>query len=324
MTCTTLHRDGIEPALFRQLLGCFPTGVAVITTRAADGTPVGLTCNSFSSVSLEPPLVLFSLRKESRLMATFAEAEGFAINILSQRQDALSGRFASSKIADKFEGVAWHAGPLGMPIVEDCLASFECSLHARHEAGDHHVFIGEVRHMSSGPADQALVFYKGAYMMLAESLRNLVVQGRLGSPDIDEAYRTLYGTLLRLACERASDGEIDAIEAAVDDIEAHQATDTLAQRIDSASRFFSAIAAAGHNEALTLMAQTMTTVLRERMTHVPVRPRPDLFPLRRKVVRCLRARDADGAAAALDELIDKLRKGSEAQAGTDAAPAEAR
>ena len=151
-----------------------------------------------------------------------------------------------------------------------------------------------------------------------------VVQGRLGSPDIDEAYRTLYGTLLRLACERASDGEIDAIEAAVDDIEAHQATDTLAQRIDSASRFFSAIAAAGHNEALTLMAQTMTTVLRERMTHVPVRPRPDLFPLRRKVVRCLRARDADGAAAALDELIDKLRKGSEAQAGTDAAPAEAR
>jgi DNA-binding FadR family transcriptional regulator len=160
--------------------------------------------------------------------------------------------------------------------------------------------------------------------MLAESLRNLVVQGRLGSPDIDEAYRTLYGTLLRLACERASDGEIDAIEAAVDDIEGHQATDTLAQRIDSASRFFSAIATAGHNEALTLMAQTMTTILRERMTHVPVRPRPDLFPLRRKVVHCLRARDADGAAAALDELIDKLRKGGELQAGADAVPAVAR
>lgn len=315
MTSTTLHRDAIEPTLFRQLLGCFPTGVAIITTRTADGRPAGLTCNSFSSVSLEPPLVLFSLRKASSLLGTFAEADAFAINILSERQDALSSRFASSKIADKFEGVAWRLGPLGMPIIEDCLASFECSVHARHEAGDHDVFIGEVKHMSGGPADQALVFYKGAYMMLAESLRALVIQGRLGSADLDEAYRTLYGTLLRLACERATESEIDAIEAAVDGIERHQATDSLDQRIESASGFFSAIAAAGHNEALTLMAQTMTTILRERMTHViPVRPRPDVFPLRRKVVLCLRRRDAGGAAAALDELITKLRTGGDAAA----------
>lgn len=311
---TATHGASIEPALFRQLLSCFPTGVAVITTTAADGQPAGLTCNSFSSVSLEPPLVLFSLRKASSLVGAFSEADAFAINILSQSQDALSGRFASSKIADKFEGVAWHAGPLGMPIIEDCLASFECSVHARHDAGDHYIFIGEVRHMSGGGADHALVFYKGAYMMLAESLRTLVVQGRLGSADLDEAYRTLYGTLLRLACDRASEAELDAVEAAVDDIERHQADDSLAQRIDSASRFFSAIAAAGHNEALTLMAQTMTTILRERMTHViPVRPRPDLFPLRRKVVLCLRRRDADGAVAALDELITKLRKGGDVQ-----------
>jgi DNA-binding FadR family transcriptional regulator len=146
-------------------------------------------------------------------------------------------------------------------------------------------------------------------MMLAESLRKLVVQGQMGDADIDEAYRSLYGTLLRLACERASEAELDAVEAAVDGIEQHLPTDSLAQRIESASRFFSAIAAAGHNEALTLMAQTMTTVLRERMTHViPVLPRPDLFPIRRKVVHCLRRRDADGAAAALHELIAKLRK----------------
>ena len=316
MTSATLQLDAIEAKLFRQLLGCFPTGVAVITTRAADGRPAGLTCNSFSSVSLEPPLVLFSLRKASSLLGTFAEADGFAINILSERQDALSGRFASSKIADKFEGVAWRPGRLGMPIIEDCLASFECSVHARHEAGDHDIFIGEVKHMGGGgPADRALVFYKGAYMMLAESLRALVIQGRLGSADLDEAYRTLYGTLLRLACERATDGEIDSIEAAVDAIEQHQDADSLDQRIESASRFFSAIAAAGHNEALTLMAQTMTTILRERMTHViPVRPRPDLFPLRRKVALCLRRRDADGAAGALDELITKLRKGGDVPA----------
>src|SRR5206468_2060816 len=134
----------------------------VITTRTPDGRPAGLTCNSFSSVSLEPPLVLFSLRKESRLLDAFRRAEGFAINILSQRQDALSGRFASSRIEDKFEGVSWRPGVLDLPLIEDCLAAFECSLYACHEAGDHYVFIGEVKNMDSGPADQALVFYKGA------------------------------------------------------------------------------------------------------------------------------------------------------------------
>ena len=154
--------DAIDPKLFRQLLGCFPTGVAVVTTSSADGSPAGLTCNSFSSVSLEPPLVLFSLRKASSLLRAFVEADTFAINILSQSQDLLSARFASSKIADKFEGVAWRPGALGTPLIDDCLASFECSVHARHEAGDHEVFIGEVRHMTTGSADHALVFHSPA------------------------------------------------------------------------------------------------------------------------------------------------------------------
>ncbi len=308
----TLPPQDIDPKRLRQLLGCFPTGVAVITTRTADGQPAGLTCNSFSSVSLEPPLVLFSLRKASSLVSVFSEADAFAINILSQRQDALSGRFASSRITDKFEGVAWRPGPLGMPVIDECLASFECSVHARHDAGDHYIFIGEVKHMGEGGMggnEHALVFYKGAYMMLAQSLRTLVMQGKPGTVDIDEAYRTLYGTLLRLACERASDEDIDAVEAAAAEVEGHGPDDTLAQRIESASGFFSAIAAAGHNEALILMAQTMTTILRERMLHViPVRPRPDLFPLRRKLVQRLRLRDPDGAAGALDELIMRLRE----------------
>jgi flavin reductase (DIM6/NTAB) family NADH-FMN oxidoreductase RutF len=309
MSQSTLHEEAIDPKLFRQLLGSYPTGVAVITTRAADGRPVGLTCNSFSSVSLEPPLVLFSLRKASSLLATFVEADSFAINVLSQSQDALSARFASSKIEDKFEGVDWHPGPLGTPLLNDCLASFECSVHARHEAGDHDIFIGQVRHMSTDSTEHALVFYKGAYMMLAESLRKLVLEGRLNTPDIDEAYRALYGTLLRLGCERASDAEIDAVEAATHEIEEHQGEGSRPQRIEAMARFFSSIAVAGHNEALRLMAQTMTAVLRERMTHVMPSPsRPDVFPLRRKLVHCLRSRDADGAVAALDELITTLRK----------------
>jgi flavin reductase (DIM6/NTAB) family NADH-FMN oxidoreductase RutF len=317
--------EAIDPKLFRQLLGCFPTGVAIITTRTAEGKPVGLTCNSFSSVSLEPPLVLFSLRNASSLLGTFVEAGTFAINILSQSQDLLSSRFASSKIADKFEGVPWRPGPHGTPLIEDCLATFECRLHARHEAGDHQIFIGEVKHMTNGSADHALVFYKGAYMMLAESLRKLVLDGKLGTADIDEAYRALYGTLLRLACDRASDAEVDAIEAAANQIEQHQGKDALPQRIEAMASFFSSIALAGHNEALRLMAQTMTAVLRERMMHViPTNPRPDVSLLRRKAVQCLRARDAEGAAGALDELITTLRRNVEVpvDGGMVSAPAE--
>lgn len=309
--------EAIDPKLFRQLLGCFPTGVAVITTTSAEGRPVGLTCNSFSSVSLEPPLVLFSLRKASSLLATFVQADSFAINILSQSQDALSGRFASSKISDKFEGVDWAPGPLGTPLIDDCLASFECRVHARHEAGDHDIFIGEVRHMGTGSSEHALVFYKGAYMMLAESLRKQVLEGRLDTPAIDEAYRALYGTLLRLACERATDAEVDAIEAAAKDIEHLQGEQARPQRIEAIARFFSSIAMAGHNEALRLMAQTMTAVLRERLTHVmPSSPRPDVFPVRLKVVECLRARQAEGAVAALDEMITTLRRDVAAPANT--------
>lgn len=313
MSAIATQIDAIDPKLFRQLLGCFPTGVAIVTTNDAGGRPVGLTCNSFSSVSLEPPLVLFSLRKASSLLPTFTLAGSFAINILSQSQDVLSGRFASSKIADKFEGVAWRRGPLGTPLIDDCLASFECCVHARHEAGDHEIFIGEVRHMAPGSPDHALVFYKGAYMMLAESLRKLVLEGQLGTDDIDEAYRALYGTLLRLACARASEAEVDAIERAVDLIEQNQGEEALPQRIEAMASFFSSIARAGHNEALQLMARTMTAVLRERMALViPAHPRPDVFPLRRKVVQRLRARDADGAAGALDEFITALRAGATA------------
>lgn len=153
--------EAIDPKLFRQLLGCFPTGVAVVTTCNADGSPAGLTCNSFSSVSLEPPLVLFSLRKASSLLPTFVESGSFAINILSQSQDALSGRFASSRIADKFESVAWRRGPLGTPLVDDCLASFECSVHARHEAGDHVIFIGEVEQCSHQAGHTPLLYHAG-------------------------------------------------------------------------------------------------------------------------------------------------------------------
>lgn len=127
-----------------------------------------------------------------------------------------------------------------------------------------------------------------------------------------------------MACDRASDAEVDAIEDAANEIERHQGANALPQRIEAMARFFSSIALAGHNEALRLMAQTMTAVLRERMMHViPAHPRPDVFPLRRKVVHCLRRRDADGAVGALDELIKILRRDGSARAEDGTALASA-
>ena len=302
----------VDPALLRQLLGRFPTGVAIITTLDGNGQPVGLTCNSFSSVSLDPPLVLFSLRKASSSLAAFLAADTFAINLLSQQQDGLSSRFASSKITDKFHDVAWRPGELGMPALLDCMAVFACTVYARHEAGDHHIFLGEVKHMHAGLADDALVFYKGKYMMLAESLRAMMAQEQLGPAQLDEAYRTLYGALLRLACERASAAQVDAVDAAIDDLERHVAPHAQHLRVDAALRFFSAIAEAAHNQALLLTAQTMGSILRERMLlAAPVQPRPDVLPLRREVALWLRASDADRACRAMDRLIAKLREPSQ-------------
>ena len=143
--------------------------------------------------------------------------------------------------------------------------------------------------------------------------------------DVLQARIAIECQAIRLACERATDAEVDAIEAAVDEIEQHQDADALPRRIEATARFFSSITLAGHNEALRLMAQTMTTVLRERMTHViPMRPRPDVFPLRRKVVHCLRVRDAEGAVGALDELITMLRKdeGARVDGGAESVPIE--
>lgn len=151
---------------FRRALGCFPTGVAVITTRDADGRPVGLTCNSFSSVSLEPPLVLWSLRQQSRLLPAFTAHSGFGVNLLAEDQGELSAHFANSAIVDKFAGVPYRAGLDGVPVLDDCVATFHCRQFTRHAAGDHVVFIGEVMHFEQGDAENALVYFKGGYKSL--------------------------------------------------------------------------------------------------------------------------------------------------------------
>ena len=129
---------------FRTALGSFATGVTIVTTRAADGQPIGLTANSFNSLSLDPPMVLWALAKSSKSLPAFAAAEHFAVHILAADQQDLANRFAT-RGADKFGGVPTTPGErTGAPLVDGACVHIECKMHERRPAGDHAVLIGEV------------------------------------------------------------------------------------------------------------------------------------------------------------------------------------
>jgi 3-hydroxy-9,10-secoandrosta-1,3,5(10)-triene-9,17-dione monooxygenase reductase component len=149
---------------FRNALGAFTTGVTVVTTRnGAGGGDVGLTANSFNSVSLEPPMVLWSLAKTSGSLQAFAEHAYFAVHVLSNRQESLSSRFAKRGI-DKFEGLSVGRGHGDVPLLDGCSARFECRMAYRYDGGDHVIFVGEVlnfEHFGLPP----LVFQSGAYAL---------------------------------------------------------------------------------------------------------------------------------------------------------------
>lgn len=157
-----VHPAEVPGRALRQALGHYPTGVTVITTRAPDGRPVGLTCNSFASLSLDPPLVLWSLARRSPNLAVFRETTHFAINVLSAGQADLARRFANSAVADKFEGVALREPWQGVPLIEGSLAWFGCSSRDAIDAGDHTLFIGHVDTHAVLDAEP-LVFHRGAF-----------------------------------------------------------------------------------------------------------------------------------------------------------------
>jgi flavin reductase (DIM6/NTAB) family NADH-FMN oxidoreductase RutF len=135
--------EPFDPRDLRSALGCFGTGVTVVTIAAADGAPIGLTCNSFSSVSLSPPLVLWSLSLRSPNLSNFLQAPHFAVNILAADQIALARRFAQP-ISNKFEGIAHRRGIGGVPVLDDTAAGLECRNETRYYTGDHVIFIGHV------------------------------------------------------------------------------------------------------------------------------------------------------------------------------------
>lgn len=155
---------------FRDALGCFATGVTIVTGRAADGRPVGLTANSFTSVSLAPPLVLFCLDRRAESLPAFTQGRHFAINVLRADQEHLSTRFANPTI-DRFADLAVETWETGCPILSDTLVSLECDLHASHDGGDHLILVGLVRGLRSSeperppqrPGRGPLLYYRGGY-----------------------------------------------------------------------------------------------------------------------------------------------------------------
>jgi flavin-dependent trigonelline monooxygenase, reductase component len=161
--------SGLSPESFRHALGHFLTGVTVVTTVGARGEPIGLTANAFTSVSLDPPLVLVCIARSAASFAAMEQADRYAVHILHQDQHELSRLFARSVAegAKKFAGVGWHKSDGELPVLDDCLARLECTLRRRVELGDHVGYVGEVYAAASDRIAPPLAFFRGKYTSLA-------------------------------------------------------------------------------------------------------------------------------------------------------------
>lgn len=139
--------EPFEQIAFRKALSRFPTGVAVATTLSASGKPKGMTISSFNSVSMDPPLILWSIGLEATCLDDFRQASSFAINILADDQAAISQQFASAQ-EDRFAAVDWHSSSLGMPLINGAAATLDCNVWSRYPGGDHEIIIGEVIYLA--------------------------------------------------------------------------------------------------------------------------------------------------------------------------------
>lgn len=166
MLSPSLPRQAGHPSFstpeFRASLAMFATGVTIVTTRTPDGTLIGLTANSFNSVSLNPPLVLWSLSQAASSMAAFSAGSHYAINILAADQKALAERFAS-RCDDRWKGVAFTEGACGAPLLAGAAATFECFNRSRYEEGDHVIFVGEVERCHHREGASPLLYHGGKF-----------------------------------------------------------------------------------------------------------------------------------------------------------------
>jgi 3-hydroxy-9,10-secoandrosta-1,3,5(10)-triene-9,17-dione monooxygenase reductase component len=155
----------VDPAEFRKVLSHFATGIVVVTA-VSDGRPIGLTCQSFSSLSLDPPLIMFSVSKASRSWPELRAVGRFAVNILGDEQEAVSRTFARTG-ADKFAGLAWRPGTTGAPLIAGALAHIECTLGAVHDGGDHVIAVGRVLGLEERTDEShPLLFFRSEYRSL--------------------------------------------------------------------------------------------------------------------------------------------------------------
>ena len=180
MDITALSPPAINPAWFRQVLGQYPTGVCVITAIVGDGEPAGMVVGSFTSVSLNPPLVAFLPDRNSSTWARLRSADHFCVNILGAEQEAVCRRFASKDAGcSKFEGLALRTAPSGAPILDGVVAWIDCKRHTLHHAGDHDIVIGEVKELQIEAGGLPLLFFQGGYGCFLP--RSLAAQDTLGT-----------------------------------------------------------------------------------------------------------------------------------------------
>lgn len=149
----------------RDAFGCYGTGVAIATTRSSAGAPVGLTINSFSSLSLDPPLVLWSIDLGAGSLSAFREASKFAINILSEGQADIARLFAKADVC-RFSNAPHAISDLDLPVIDGALATLECAVETRHPGGDHEIMVGRVLRISHAIGLKPLVFWRGAFRSL--------------------------------------------------------------------------------------------------------------------------------------------------------------
>lgn len=155
----------IDATTFRHTLGRFPSGVTVVTVRGADGRDYGMTVSAFASLSLEPPLVLVCIGDDATIAGAVADARQFAVNVLSENQEALARRFAEQDI-DRFADVRISRGATGLALLDGAAARLECAIVARHRGGDHTIVVGEVLAASALEDGRPLVYQRGEYRRL--------------------------------------------------------------------------------------------------------------------------------------------------------------
>ena len=157
-----MNESSIDPAQFRAVLGSYPTGVCAITATGADGAPIGMVVGTFTSVSLDPPLVGFLPDKSSSTWPLIAETGHFCVNVLASDQQQACRQIAS-KGADKFAGVSHTASAHNLPILADAIAQIECAVHGVLDAGDHWFVLGRVLRLETLREDDPMLFYRGRY-----------------------------------------------------------------------------------------------------------------------------------------------------------------